>query len=86
MGAIQGIIELVFGLIIIAMLKVLLEPVIDTIKKMCLGMGGFAAEGYVLAANCVDVALWLIVIILALNALLSAIGLDTGSLITKMKI
>jgi hypothetical protein len=86
MGAIQGLIELVAGLLIIAMLRVLLEPTFDTIKKLCLGMGGFAAEGYTIASNCADAAMWLIVIILALNAVLSAIGLNMSTLITKMKI
>lgn len=86
MGAIQGLIELVFGLLVIAMLKVLLEPTFDVIKRLCLGSGGFAAEAYTLCASCANTALWLIVIILALNAVLSAIGLNMSTLITKMKV
>jgi hypothetical protein len=86
MGAIQGLIELVFGLLIISMLKILLEPTFDVIKKLCLGMGGFAADAYTLCSNCADAAMWLIVIILALNAILSAMGLNMSQLITKTKV
>jgi len=83
-GAIQGIIEFVGGLIIISMVFVLLEYNIDTIERFCMGMGGFAASAFVFVDGSKQTAVWMIVFVLALNALLHSMGLSVPGILKRI--
>ena len=78
MGAIQGLIEFVVGLVLIAMVFVLLQPLFDFIRNLCLGMGGFAASAYIFCASVSNTAIWTIVFVLGLNALLHSMGFGSS--------
>lgn len=74
MGAVQGLIYFIVGLVVFPAIWVITEPGFDKIGDLCYGMGGKAAEGWTFLMAIRQAALVIIVFGMSIAAILSALG------------